>query len=76
MLSDTTPDARRFYYARLSQMTPAERVTVAMELTAAAAELTRASVHRRFPDAQGEEFEYQVLRLRYGRALADKVYGR
>jgi hypothetical protein len=76
MLSDTTPEARRFYYRRLAEMSPAERMAVGMELAAAGDELVRAAVRRRFPDAEGEEFEYRVLRVRYGRALADQVYRR
>jgi hypothetical protein len=73
-LSDTTPEARRVYFDILRRMTPAERVQVAMELTAAADELLRAGVRRSHPEAQGEEFDYQVLRARYGQELADKVY--
>lgn len=73
-LSDTTPEARRVYFETLRRMTPAERVPVAMELTAAADELLSAGVRRRHPEAQGEEFDYQVLRARYGQELADKVY--
>ncbi len=76
MLSDTSPDARRVYYRRLAQMSPAERVAIAMDLTAAADELLRAAVHRRLPNAEGQEFDYQLLRARYGGALADKVYRR
>jgi hypothetical protein len=76
MLSDTTPDAQRFYYQTLAKMSPSQRVAIAMDLTAAADELLRAAVRRRFPDADGEEFLYQLLRARYGRALADKVYCR
>lgn len=76
MLSDTTPEARRFYYQRLAQMTPAERVAIAAELTAAADELLRSAVRRRYPNADAEEFAYELLRARYGRALAGKVYGR
>lgn len=76
MLSDTTPDARRFYYRRLAEMTPAERVEIAMQLTAAADQLLRASIGRRHPEAEGPEFEYHVLCARYGRAVADKVHPR
>ena len=76
MLSDTTPKAQRFYYRRLAAMTPAQRLNIGIELTEAADELLRESVRRRFPDARGEEFEYQVLRTRYGRELADRVYRR
>lgn len=38
---DTTPEARRFYYARLAELSPAERISIGMQLTAAADQLTR-----------------------------------
>lgn len=76
MLSDTSPEARRFYYARLAQLTPGERFALGIELSTAADELLRAGVRRRFPDATGEEFAYQLLRARYGRELAGRVCGR
>ncbi len=76
MQKDTTPDAQRFYYQRLAQMTPEERVHLAVELCEAADQMLRARIRRQFPDAQGADFEYQLLRARYGQELADRVYGR
>ena len=75
MLSDTSPEARRVYHRILASLTPAERVSIAMDLTAAADELLRAAVRRRFPLAQEREFTYELLRARYGRALANRVCG-
>ena len=76
MLLDTTPEARRTYYDCLARLTPAERLAVALELCAVSDELVRAGVRLRHPDAAGDEFNYQVLRAKYGRKLADRVYGR
>ncbi len=76
MFSDTSPEAARFYYRRLAALTPAERFQMGLELTAAADEMLRAAVARRFPGASEEEFQYQLLRARYGKELADKVWRR
>ena len=35
-----------------------------------------AGIRFRLPEARGEEFEYQVLRAKYGEELAKRVYGR
>lgn len=75
-MRDTSPEAERFYFERLRQMTRTERFMVGLELTEAADQLLRAGVRRRYPEAEGEELEYQVLRARYGDELARKVYGR
>lgn len=45
-------------------MTSAERVAMTMEMIAVTEELIRAGVKLRFPEAAGEEFEYQVLRVK------------
>lgn len=76
MPSDTSPEAAKFYYRRLAEFTPAERLQMGLELTAAADEMLRAAIARRFPGASEEEFQYQLLRARYGKELADKVWGR
>jgi hypothetical protein len=76
MLSDTSPEAKRVYYRILASMTPAERVAIAMDLSAAADELLRAAVSRRFPLAREEDVTYELLRARYGRDLANRVCGR
>lgn len=76
MLSDTSPEAARFYYQRLAALTPSERIQIGLELTAAADNLLRAAIARRFPHASEEELQYQLLRARYGKELADRVWRR
>lgn len=76
MFTDTTPAAQRAYETAISRMTPAERVAMAMEMISVTDDLVRAGIRLRFPEAAGEEFEYQVLRAKYGDELARRVYGR
>lgn len=76
MITDTTPEAQRIYEKAISGMTPAERVAMCLEMIAVTDDLVRAGIRLRFPDAQGEEFKYQVLRAQYGPELAGRVCGR
>ena len=76
MLTDTTPEAQCAYETVIARMSPAERVAMCMERIAVTDELVRAGIRLRFPDARGEDFEYQVLRAKYGEELARRVYGR
>ena len=76
MLTDTTPAAQRAYDAAIAHLTPAQRVAMVMEMISATDDLVRAGVRLRHPEATGEEFEYQLLRAKYGRELAARVYGR
>jgi len=76
MVRDTSPEAERVYYRRLAELTPAQRVQIGLELTGAADDMLRAAIARRFPGASDEEFRYQLVRARYGRELADRMFGR
>ena len=76
MITDTTPDAQRAYEIAIAGMTPAQRVSMCMEMIAVTDELVRAGIRLRYPEAQGQEFEYQMLRAKYGQELARQVYGR
>lgn len=76
MLSDTTPAAQRVYEQALARLTPDERVAITMEMIAITDDLLRAGIRLRHPGAMGEEFEYQLLRAKYGPELAGRVYGR
>lgn len=76
MINDTTPEAQRVYESAISCLTPAERVAMCMEMIAVTDDLRRAGIRLRFPEAGQEELEYQLLRLKYGHELANRVYGR
>lgn len=76
MISDTTPEAQHVYETAIRGMTPAERVAMCMEMIAVTDDLLRAGIRLRFPEAGEQEFEYQLLRAKYGQELARRVYGR
>jgi len=76
MLTDTTLEAQYVYETAIALMTPAERVSMLLEMISVTEDLTRAGVRLRFPEAHGDEFEYQVLRAKYGPEIAKRVYGR
>jgi hypothetical protein len=76
MFTDTSSAAQLVYETAIARLTPAERVAMAMEMISVTDELVRAGVHLRFPESWGEEFEYQVLRAKYGDELARRVYAR
>jgi len=76
MITDTTPEAQSAYETAIANMTPAQRVSMCMEMIAATDELVRAGIRLRYPEARGQEFEYQMLRAKYGQELAKQVFGR
>lgn len=76
MITDTTPEAQSAYEIAIASMTPAERVSMCMEMIAVTDELVRAGIRLRYPEARGQEFEYQILRAKYGQELARQVFGR
>lgn len=55
-------------------MTPAERVAMAIDMITVTDDLIRAGLRLRYPQASGDEFDYQVLRAKYGPELAQRVY--
>jgi hypothetical protein len=75
-LSDTSPEAWAQYYRRLAEMTPAERINIAVSLWEAADSIQRAAMRRRYPDADDEEISFQIAVTRFGPELARKAYKR
>ena len=76
MLSDTSPAAQRVYEQAIARLTPDERVAITVEMIAVTDDLLRAGNRLHHPGTTGEEFEYQLLRAKYGPELAGRVYGR
>ena len=76
MLTDTSPAAQRLYEKAITGLTPDERIAITMEMIAVTNDLVRAGIRLRHPGVTGEEFEYQLLRAKYGPELAGRVYGR
>ena len=76
MISDSTPRALEVYYRRLAELTPAERIDIAVALWVAADSLQRASLRMSFPEASEDEITFRIAVSRFGLELARKAYGR
>jgi hypothetical protein len=73
-IRDTSPKAEAVYYRRLAEMTPAERINIAVGLCKAGDSLQRAALRRAYPDADESEITYRIAVTRLGEELARKVY--
>ena len=73
--SDTSP-AMADAYRRLAEMTPAERIGIALALWEAADRTQRAALRHRYPGASEDEITFRIAVTRYGEELARKAYGR
>lgn len=75
-MNDTSPEAERVYWQRLSELTPAEKVGIAWNLWLTADALQRAGIRHEFPDASEEEVRYVLASRRFGEELARKMFRR
>jgi hypothetical protein len=75
-LSDTSPKAQEVYLQRIRQMTPAERVRLAVGFWETAYSLQRAAVIRDYPTADEAQVRFYIAASRFGLELAQAVYRR
>ena len=61
--------------AKFAAMSMSERAKVADDLTASCTTLAIAGIHAAHGDLSDNEVRYHLALRRYGRALADEVYG-
>jgi hypothetical protein len=66
MLDDTDPRVREAQYERYRQMTPAERVELAWDLTEHALQVAANGIRSRHPTYSDDEVEWALKRLRVG----------
>ncbi len=76
IITYTTDEAQRVYEAAIAGMTPAARVAMCMEMIAVTDDPRRAGIRLQFPETRAEEFDFRVLRAKYGLELARHVKGR
>lgn len=75
-LTDTSVEARRIYVRMLAEMTPSRRVSLGVALWEAAGALQRASMRRKYPDADDAEIAYRIAVTRFGREIAGAAWRR
>jgi len=75
-LNDTSPKAQQVYFQRLKEMSPSERVALAVGLWEAGDSVQRAAMRRKYPSAEEAEISFQVAVTRFGSEVAHKAYGK
>jgi hypothetical protein len=73
--SDTAPEAEAIRFALYSQMSPARKTRVLVELTRSANTLALAGLRQRFPGADQAELLLRLAALRLGDEVVARVYG-
>ncbi len=72
-LDDTHPDARRVQLERLRQMSDAQRLAMADELSAMTTWLSRQAIRETMPGATEQQVILRWIELVYGEKLAAQV---
>lgn len=72
---DTPPEARRFYYARLAALTPAERLAILFAQNRLVREIAEASIRRAHPGIEAGELRVRLAVRMYGRETVERVLG-
>ena len=72
-VSDTSPAAEEVQLRLLREASPARRVQLALSLSQTCAELARAALRRRWPDASEREIRLRFAEVHYGEDLAERV---
>lgn len=73
--SDTSSAAQAIVLARLKSMTLAERAHAAQELNDMCTTLSIAGIRSQHGEVTGDELRWHLAFRRYGKSLADEVYG-
>lgn len=74
MHRDTAPEMEVRYQERLGQLTGAERLEVAVQLSAGVRAMAEAGLRHRHPEASEEELRCRLVVLLYGRDLAARLF--
>jgi hypothetical protein len=72
---DTTADARRYYYARLAALTPAERLAMMYAQSRMVRRLAERAIQREHPGLTAEALRAHLAVRLYGRETAERALG-
>ena len=74
MHRDTAPEMEIRYQEHLGRLTGAERLEVAVQLSAGVRAMAEAGLRHRHPGASEEELRCRLVALLYGRDLAARLF--
>lgn len=75
MPADTTPEVHSMMIERWKSMTVVERAQLFRELNDMCTTLAIAGIRHQHGDVSDDDLRWHLAARRYGRALADEVYG-
>lgn len=74
MLRDTAPAMEKRYNERIGQLSGAERLEVAAQLSSGVRAMAEAGLRHRHPGASEEELRCRLVVLLYGRDIASRIF--
>lgn len=72
---DTTPEAQRFYFEKLSKLTTSERLALMRECNRMVRYLAESAIRREHPHVSPEELRTRLAVRFYGRETVEHVLG-
>lgn len=72
---DTSPEARRFYYARLAALKPSARLAMMYSQSRMIRAVAEAAIRKEHPGLTPEELRARLAVRLYGRETAERVLG-
>jgi hypothetical protein len=72
---DTSPEARRFYYAQLARLSPRERLAIMASTSRMVRRLAEAGIRKRYPGISEPELKLRLAVRLYGREMVEPVLG-
>jgi len=74
MLRDTAPAMEKRYHERIGQLSGAERLEIAAQLSSGVRAMAEAGLRHRHPGASEEELRCRLVVLLYGRDVAARLF--
>ena len=74
MLRDTAPAMEKRYHERIGQLSGAERLEIAAQLSSGVRAMAEAGLRQRHPGAPPEELRCRLVVLLYGRDVAARIF--
>jgi hypothetical protein len=72
---DTSPEARRFYFQKLSGLSRCQRLAMLSGMSGVARRMAEAGIRRGHPGISDEEVRVRLAVRLYGRTVAERLFG-
>ena len=72
---DTSPAARRFYFQKLSELSPSDRLKMMSRTSSLTRRMAEAGIRLEYPNVSDHELRVRLAVRLYGRELVERIYG-